>query len=145
MRHRDSPLTRRRLRLSFRRLRTRFAKALALLAALHLLGGHWLAIQSVAWVTMVVDYSQEASLGEALGKTFDGEHPCSLCKAVAEGRGEEQQRQDDRIDAAVKLVAVLAGDRSAAPRLGSALRFFSFVPSLQPVDDSLPSPPPRLA
>lgn len=56
------------------------------------LGFHWALLQSVAWVGMVVSYSQDATLGVALIKTFDGNHPCNLCKAVREGQESEKKQ-----------------------------------------------------
>jgi hypothetical protein len=56
-------------------------------------GGHWAFLQSVAWVTMVIDYSKDAPLAVAVEKTFDGKHPCHLCKIVKHGK-ETEQKQD---------------------------------------------------
>jgi hypothetical protein len=65
---------------------------LAVAAVLALsLGLHWSLLQSVAWVGMVVNYSHDGSFGEALEKTFDGKHPCTLCKAIAAGKKSEKQ------------------------------------------------------
>lgn len=50
------------------------------------IGLHWGILQSVAWVGMVVDYSQENSIGTAIEMTFDGKHPCRLCLAVQDGK-----------------------------------------------------------
>ena len=55
-------------------------------------GAHWTLLQSVAWVGMAVTYSQNASFKEALEKTFDGKHPCKLCRLVAAGKKSEQQQ-----------------------------------------------------
>jgi hypothetical protein len=57
------------------------------------LGLHWGLLQSVAWLGMVVSYSQEGPLGEAMVKTFDGNHPCGLCKQIARGRQSEKKPQ----------------------------------------------------
>src|SRR6266700_353717 len=57
------------------------------------LGLHWAILQSVAWVGMAVSFSQSASLKEALERTFDGKHPCSLCKIVVEGKKSEKRQQ----------------------------------------------------
>ena len=54
-------------------------------------GLHWEILQSLAWVKMVVSYSSAAPLKEALQKTFDGKHPCSLCNEIAKGRQSEKQ------------------------------------------------------
>ncbi len=41
---------------------------------------------------MVVSFSQTESLSVALQKTFDGEHPCKMCKIVKQGRKAEQEK-----------------------------------------------------
>jgi hypothetical protein len=124
-------------------LKSRFARALALLAALHLIGGHWVVIQSVAWVTMIVDQSQDATLVEAIGKTFDGRNPCPLCKAVATGQDQERERQDDIVETGSKLIAVLSVEAPAAPRSFSEVNYFPRSASERSVDGALLSPPPR--
>lgn len=50
------------------------------------LGLQWAALQGIAWTGMLIRFSQEISLVEAVGKTFDGEHRCALCKAVEDGQ-----------------------------------------------------------
>ena len=128
-------------RVQLARLFARFAKTLAALALFQICGGHWALLQSVAWVGMVISYSQEeASLPEALEKTFDGAHPCTLCKVVRDGKSDEQRQEETRTVA--KLDAVLAPtvgvprpvadefDYSAVPRLLTSLR------------ESPPTPPP---
>ncbi len=45
---------------------------------------------------MAVDYSSdENSVSEALTKTFDGKHPCKLCKLVREGKKSESKQQTE--------------------------------------------------
>lgn len=55
-------------------------------------GGHWALLQVCAWTGMVVSFSQTESLSVALQKTFDGEHPCKMCKIVKQGRKAEQEK-----------------------------------------------------
>lgn len=55
------------------------------------MGGPWAVLQTVAWTKMMVDYSRGASVAEAVAKTFDGEHPCSLCKKISKVRQGEQK------------------------------------------------------
>jgi hypothetical protein len=70
-----------------------------MIAALFLsAGGHLVLLQGVAWVTMVKDYSRTGSLSQAVGKTFDGKHPCPLCKKIA-----AQRVQDERAPITVKV------------------------------------------
>lgn len=54
-------------------------------------GGHWAMLQGVAWATMVKDFSKNGSLTEAVGKTFDGKHPCPMCKKIASARTSEEK------------------------------------------------------
>ena len=62
--------------------------ALALASSI---GLHWTLLQAVAWAGMIVSYSQEAPIGEAVVKTFDGQHPCNLCKQIAKGKQSEKK------------------------------------------------------
>jgi hypothetical protein len=73
-------------------VRTKLAQLLIAFALVTAVGGHWAILQSVAWLGMVVTYSQDAPFVVALEKTFDGEHPCSLCKAVASGKKTEKRQ-----------------------------------------------------
>ena len=41
---------------------------------------------------MLVGYSKGTSFSEAAKKTFDGEHPCSLCKVVKESKKQEEKK-----------------------------------------------------
>lgn len=108
-----------------------------------LLGGHWLLLQSVAWVGMAVSYAQTAPLHEALVNTFDGRHPCQLCKLVREGTAKEQKR--DLLKPMLKLdLACFASELrldppAPRPRLAPAVQFF---PSRS---QAPPTPPPRRA
>jgi hypothetical protein len=42
---------------------------------------------------MIVVRAQRAPLAEAVGTTFDGEHPCAMCHATGEGNKEEMRRE----------------------------------------------------
>jgi hypothetical protein len=68
-------------------------RAATILALCFSLGFHWLALQSVAWTTMLVANARHVPLGEAVAKTFDGAHPCDLCHAVAEGKKSEKKSE----------------------------------------------------
>src|SRR5712691_1311445 len=57
------------------------------------IGAHWAILQSMAWIGMAVSYSQQSTLREALSKTFDGLHPCKLCKVVQEGKKATKKTQ----------------------------------------------------
>ncbi|WP_038167580.1 hypothetical protein [Verrucomicrobium sp. BvORR106] len=66
---------------------------LCLIAALHLVGGHWGVMQMVAWAQMLRDYSQDRSLVEAVLNTLDGEHPCPMCLKIKAGRVQEEKQR----------------------------------------------------
>ncbi len=70
-------------------LRTTFRFALIFLA-FWVLGGQWLMLQSVAWANMLRNYSQETKLSKALLNTFDGNHPCPLCRFIQKERSEQE-------------------------------------------------------
>jgi hypothetical protein len=56
------------------------------------MGGHLALLQGVAWTRMLVDYSSKESLSEAVAKTFDGEHPCEMCKMVKKTKSDEEKK-----------------------------------------------------
>ena len=69
----------------------RLGKMLVVIALVATLGAHWALLQTVAWTTMLADNLQTCSLREAVARTFDGKHPCCLCKAVAAGKKSENK------------------------------------------------------
>ena len=42
---------------------------------------------------MVVTYSKSGPVTVALAKTFDGQHPCKLCKEIAKGKQTEKKSE----------------------------------------------------
>ena len=46
-------------------------------------GAQWSALQSVAWTGMLAENLRNHSLADALTITFDGKHPCCLCRVIA--------------------------------------------------------------
>lgn len=78
-----------------------------MLALVLSLGLHWTVLQSAAWVGMVVAYSKDASLGEALEKTFDGAHPCPLCKMVESGSKSDQDKSKETKSDSIKKLDLL--------------------------------------
>ncbi|MGH7938653.1 MAG: hypothetical protein ACRD5Z_14975 [Bryobacteraceae bacterium] len=60
-------------------------RCLTVLALCLALGWHWAALQGVAWTTMLIRNATTCSFAEAMEKTFDGGHLCSLCHMVREG------------------------------------------------------------
>lgn len=62
---------------------------LVLTGCLHLCGGHYGVVQMFAWGKMIVDYSSEKGVVAAVSDTFDGEHPCELCKSIAKAKKDD--------------------------------------------------------
>lgn len=124
----------------------------AVLAAVALVlgsGGHWLVLQGVAWAGMIAVYSQDRPLAAAVSNTFDGEHQCELCKAVAKGQKEEGDAGQNpggslKIKVGKKLTASIAAESSALSRTDA------FIPLARPAGlvawqrtETPPVPPPR--
>ena len=125
-------------------MRSRLAKSFVAILLIVAVGGHWTFLQSVAWVKMVVDFSQGAPITQAVAKTFDGKHPCKLCKFVQHGKATEKNQ--DAVKSKIKIDQWL-------PTNDSALVFQEFAESQNfPAVHSLvgrlndpPVPPPREA
>lgn len=62
-----------------------------IVAILTATGTHWLAFQSFAWTTMLAQNLQTTSLQRAIQRTFDGKHPCCLCKEIAKDKQSEKK------------------------------------------------------
>jgi hypothetical protein len=67
------------------------------------LGLHWALLQTVAWTGMILRYSQHSSLKAAVVMTFDGKHPCPICRAVQTGRAQDKGNEQQRTRTTVKL------------------------------------------
>ncbi len=114
-----------------------------ILALVYSIGVHWFFLQSIAWVGMVVNYSQGSSLTVAVRKTFDGRHPCSLCKAIQRGKNAEKQKQI--VTNELKFDWITAGPGQllkAPPRLRMAT---CFADVWSDRSQAPPSPPPRIS
>ncbi len=51
-------------------------------------------VQEVAWVNMLVTYTQERGLKRGVIETFDGEHPCEMCKTAEKMRQQSDDPQE---------------------------------------------------
>jgi hypothetical protein len=66
---------------------------LLIVALVASVGGHWAVLQSVAWTNMLAENLHEVSVTAAFEKTFDGQHPCRLCRAITEGKNSEKKTE----------------------------------------------------
>jgi len=71
----------------------RIGKILVIAALVLSTGAHWAALQTVAWTTMLAANWSNESFSTAISRTFDGEHPCPLCKAITAGKKSEQKKE----------------------------------------------------
>lgn len=121
----------------------RFGHVLLVVALLGALGAPWIALQSVAWGTMLANFARTSDWSEAIQKTFDGQHPCALCKSIERGKKSEKKANVTVVvtkinlfhQAQAKLVfREGAGEELRAGNFASARRF-----------EQPPLPPPRVA
>ncbi len=106
------------------------------------LGLHWVVFQAVAWAGMVVTYSQDGTLREAISKTLDGKHPCRLCLAIAKGKRSEKKPESSRPVTKLEFVSKaslldLLAPAKYPPADGEP-------PALLSLLRSPPTPPPRV-
>ena len=101
-------------------------------------------LQSVAWTGMALDYSARYGLAGGLQRTFDGQHPCKLCKKIAKAR-QEQSRAPVAVSLPpLKLVCLVSANTCAPmPLRMEPQRYFTFrgMPLLRL--EPPPFPPPR--
>lgn len=128
---------------NLRAVLSRLTRLVVFLAAVQILGGHWLALQSVAWFGMIASYSRSHSLGVAIEKTFDGANPCGLCTVVKSGREQEQKQQVSKV--VWKLDAVLAPALALPQPDGSRWEYFEQDSIMAERALAPPTPPPQAA
>jgi hypothetical protein len=117
-------------------------RIVTILALCCAIGLQWVALQSLAWTTMIIDYSKRAPLRQAITQTFDGAHPCSLCHAVNKGKNSE--RKSDLQLAAPKIDMICG---PCAIRLVPPFRRFEYASadfSFSDIGESPLVPPPRV-
>jgi len=113
---------------------------------LALSGSHWGLLQTAAWASMLGDYfSQTGDIKKAVGMTFDGEHPCGMCKSIEQGR--EKERAPDAPpppSAGSQLIALSPTAPITAPRFNPALSILLDERALPATRDGSPPllPPP---
>ena len=120
----------------------RWSKWFVVFALIVTIGGHWAFLQSVAWVGMAINFSQSDSLGLALQKTFDGQHPCKLCKIVKAGKASEKKQDLQKLETKIDFQLVAGSCGLFPPR---PIRHFTPVAEQADALVSAPLPPPPRA
>jgi hypothetical protein len=121
----------------------RLSKLVMVASLVCLVGGHWALLQSVAWVGMAVKFSQSEPVAVALKKTFDGAHPCALCKVVTEGKKSEEKRETQEPVTKLEFVSSLEFSLPTPPE--QPLDLTAFLATITFRSQAPPSPPPRAA
>jgi hypothetical protein len=80
------------------------ARAVTIFALCCAIGLQWLALQSIAWTAMIVDYSKQDSICRAIAKTLDGAHPCSLCHVVNRANTAEKKADLQLLTAKIDMI-----------------------------------------
>ena len=119
----------------------RCGKILVVLALVLATGLHWAALQTIAWTTMLAANLTTSSFSEAVSDTFDGGHPCCLCKAIKAAK--QSEKKSEAVAPALKM---------EFPPVAEKIDLFppaqfDLLPEQNIFADSLgappPSPPPR--
>ena len=106
-------------------------------------GLHWSLLQSFAWTTMLVNNLTTASFSTAVQRTFDGQHPCALCKAVAEGR--KSEKKSDTLPFVKKFEWLNNASAIVVPRPASFPEIHAHDVCFETLLRAPPTPPPRAA
>lgn len=108
-----------------------------------LLGWNSTVLQGLAWCSMVVTYGQQAPLKTAVAWTFDGRHPCQLCRLAQKTASSEQQPKSiptaSKVEGVVPMLSEVAVPRVPVPLPAFAHALVPPSRTLRPV-----VPPPRL-
>lgn len=123
----------------FKRL-GKYAIVLALVCAV---GGHWVLLQTFAWVSMTISFSRTDALDTAIVKTLSGENPCDLCHFVAEGKKSERAKEAFKVETKLELISS-PGFVLATPA-EREIQFSVPVFTAYSRGDAPPSPPPRVS
>jgi len=117
----------------------RLGKFCVIVALIASTGLHWIGLQTVAWTTMLADNLCTHSVKEAVMETFDGKHPCCLCKAIAAGKRSEMKNdftaQMQKLEfppAQENFVLVAPSQFQILPLENSSAKSLAKKPLLQP-------------
>jgi hypothetical protein len=119
----------------------RLSRILIALALAGSIGLHWAFLQWVAWAGMVITYSHEGPVSEAVAKTFDGNHPCCLCKQIRESK-QAEKKPEGKFEAG-KLKFRYSAAAFLCPRLPELWELAPPDDAADPLTHAPPSPPPR--
>jgi hypothetical protein len=117
------------------------ARAVTIFALCCAIGLQWLALQSIAWTAMIVDYSKQDSICRAIAKTLDGAHPCSLCHVVIKANTAEKKADLQLLTAKIDMIC--AWQAISLFRPFASLEYTVRDSCSSQIGRSPPVPPPR--
>jgi len=117
------------------------ARAVTIFALCCAIGLQWLALQSIAWTAMIVDYSKQDSICRAIAKTLDGAHPCSICHVVNRASTAERKADLQQLTPKIDMICASRTIPLFQPFVSVEYTVRDF--SLDNVGRSPPVPPPR--
>jgi hypothetical protein len=123
----------------------RLFKCFLILSLAFSIGLHWTLLQTVAWTGMIINFSRNVSFSEALNKTFDGQHPCCMCKAIKQAQAEEKEQQKQQVKPGSKMDWGLICQSLQFHFFPDREHFFSLVADAPPRSYEPPKPRPRTA
>jgi hypothetical protein len=99
----------------------------------------------MAWANMAYTFAHHDTLAKSLKKTFDGKHPCGICKGIKTLLANSPQMGQAHLDGKFKVMRRLLASRC----LATSLKKNSYPPFREPFRGSVtispPEPPPRTA
>jgi hypothetical protein len=117
------------------------ARAVTIFALCCAIGLQWLALQSIAWTSMIVTYSKQDSFCHAIARTFDGAHPCSLCHIVNKGKATDKRSDLQSSTPKIDMVCTKRAISLLPPFVH--FEYSTSNPSFCEIGHSPPVPPPR--
>lgn len=116
-------------------------KSLLAFALILLMGFNLAVLQTAAWAGMLATNLRRLSVSDAVARTFDGRHPCPLCKAIA--AQQKSEKKSELSPSPLKMEYVSTAETSV-------LLFPAFVPpaplaavGAKSLFPRPPTPPPR--
>ena len=90
---------------------------------------------------MIIDYSKRGTFCQAIAQTFDGAHPCSLCRVVNKAKSTEKKSDLQVLTPKVDMICPTRGTTRVRPFVHFDNAISSF--SVSEIRHSPPVPPPR--
>jgi len=119
----------------------RLSRVLALVALCQFTGAQWIGLQSVAWTRMLLQEAPGTRFTQLVEKTFDGAHPCRLCKRIDHAQGTQKK---STVPVEIGKIPLVRGGGATLIVFTQTSSGANFAETLVPVRFDQPDfPPPR--